>query len=74
MEQKYNIGQEVFFIEDSKVECKRVTGVVALFTETIFHLHLTNKYFVRNENDVSRYGWKKEDEVFASKEELLASL
>ena len=72
IETKYNINQEVWFIEDNKVkneEILKLTFTKDGSNESVFY------YF--KEKSMNTSNWersRKESEVFATKEELINSL
>lgn len=80
IETKYNIGDEVWFIEDNKAKSGKVTGLRfsygtgEFFGESITHVGKTcTNYFLRG--DFIHSGCILEEKfLFASKEELLNSL
>ncbi len=61
---KYKIGDVVYFLESSGVGKNRVTGI---------HL-MREDYYYSFSKDISEYGWRHEDKLFATKEDLLKSL
>lgn len=71
IETKYNINQEVWFIEDNKVkneEILKLTFTKDGSNESILY------YFKEKSNAVPWERFRKESEVFATKEELINSL
>ena len=70
VETKYNLNQEVWFIEDDEV-------VKDIVLEIDYNINLTEEsiryYFKENKGDLFRR-FKKENKVFTTKEELINSL
>lgn len=78
---KYNIGDVVFYLDYEKLKQSTVTGIFKIHKKK--HSKLSDKYtlifkeyryFLEPKEAVETYGWKREESVFRSKEELLASL
>lgn len=67
IETKFNIDQEVFFFEDNKVKSEKIWVIeIAIGNKT----RITYSFFKANERHII----KEENEIFATKEELIASL
>lgn len=70
-EPKYKLGDEIFILEE-KVERRKIVGIVALFTQKgVFSKF---KYWLSKNEVIQTYGWMAEEKIFATREELLASL
>ena len=71
IETKYDINQEVWFIENSKVVTDIIETVSILKQEDSLQIF----YYFKNNNHPVHWERKRiEDEVFATKEELIQSL
>ena len=71
IEIKYDINQEVWFIENSKVVTDIIETVSILKQEDSLQIF----YYFKNNNHPVHWERKRiEDEVFATKEELIQSL
>lgn len=68
------IGQSVFYVEDGKVLNKIITAVFAVHNDDIFVGFLYTFEFEESPSNVYSHEWYKEDRIFATKEELIASL
>lgn len=71
IETKYEINQEVWFIEDDKVKSEpilKITFSKSIFDEDIIY------HFEDRQNSAEWQRYKKEYEVFSTKENLIKSL
>lgn len=71
IETKYNIGDEVFYLDENKVNKKKIEVIeFNLFKDGSGGL----KYKLEGYNKEGNWQYLKENELFPTKEELLASL
>lgn len=72
---KFDIGETVWRLHHNKAEQITVQGVVALYDGNAGEPKRFSSYRYRLEkSEVTSYNWTSEEELFSSKEDLVASL
>lgn len=77
---KFNIGDAVFYLNDSQIKNSIVVGIFSCFDDdTSWDARkkpklVQFKYHFQIRTETYAYGWISESKVFATKEELIASL
>ncbi len=69
MDHKFKMGQEVFFLEYGKIAKTKIQGIIRLVDGKQEYV-----YFLEERKEIYAYGWKKEKDIFSSREELIKSL
>ena len=78
---KFNIGDELFYLNDGKMETKKVTGIIKEYSRLGYYgpverkfLHFNYCFDRSSSRDLGQWGWIPEDKVFISKQALIESL
>lgn len=70
MEQKFDIGDEVFVMDQNKISRKTVTGICKVTVEDVPVFFYSFKISTLPE----KFSWIREEEIFATKNELIAGI